>query len=361
MPNCASPCATSRPDLVSAALGSNNDQIVFTFDKNVIVNPGAVTGFIAELENGKSIASTGATLTAPNQITATYSGDLSNRAEFAVEAAADIGTAVAADNITPSGFSLPGTANIGDNAGAFADGFTSAPDSFGVSINHTNGQVIVNLDDRISAVNAGALTLYTAQGLPIAIAPTSVSFNSSAGPGPTAVTLQYSPSGITNATALQIGQAAFVGPCPSGGTCTTAFSSNALDSQSVPQIDDPPNSAAILKAYKAWKAKQHRSTLKHHRAPPVNRPRRRPRKPRPAPPPNLRTASAALLRGPFCRSGPPVCALRRRAANFSQLFCAMTRYNSVLQAEKEVLTAYEPFSVRTAARGECVSPPSGKA
>ena len=102
------------------------------------------------------------------------------------------------------GLSLPGTANIGGNAGAFADGFTSAPDSFGVSINHTNGQVIVNLDDRISGLNPGLMTLFTAQGLPIAIAPTSESFNSSAGPGPLAVTLQYSPSGITNATALQL-------------------------------------------------------------------------------------------------------------------------------------------------------------
>ncbi len=216
------------------------------------------------MENGNIVGSTGATLTAPNQVTATYSGDLSNKAEFAVEAWADYGTTFAADNITVSGLGLPGTANIGDNAGAFADGFTSAPDSFGVSINHSNGQVIVNLDDRISAVNPGALTLYTAQGLPIAIAPTSESYNSSAGPGPLAVTLQYSPSGITNATALQIGQDAFVGPCPSGGTCTTKFSTNALDSQSVPQIDDPPNDAAILHAYKAYKAKQHRHQ-KHHR------------------------------------------------------------------------------------------------
>ncbi len=122
----------------------------------------------------------------------------------------------------------------------------------------------MNLDDRISGVNPAALTLYTAQGLPIAIAPTSESFNSSAGPGPLAVTLQYSPSGITNATALQIGQGGFTGPCPAGGTCATAFSTNVDDSRSVPQIDDPPNSAAILKAYKAYKAKQHRH-LKHHR------------------------------------------------------------------------------------------------
>ena len=100
MPNCASPCATSRPDLTGAALGSNNDQIVFTYDKNVIVNPGSQTDFFAELENGKIVPSTGATLTAPNQVTATYSGDLSNKAEFAVEAWADIGTTFAADNIT---------------------------------------------------------------------------------------------------------------------------------------------------------------------------------------------------------------------------------------------------------------------
>jgi hypothetical protein len=108
------------------------------------------------------------------------------------------------------------------------------------------------------------MTLFTAQGLPIAIAPTSESFNSSAGPGPLAVTLQYSPSGITNATALQLRQGAFTGPCPAGGSCTTAYSGNLADSLNVPQIDDPPNSAAILHAYKAWKAKQH-THLKHHR------------------------------------------------------------------------------------------------
>jgi hypothetical protein len=269
LPNCTSPCATSHPDLTSAALGTNQDQIVFTFDQNVVVDtPGIFTNgqtqFFAELANGQIIQSTGATLTGPNQITATYSGDLSNKAEYAVEAWANVAAAVAADNLTISGISLPGAVNIGGNAGAFADGFTTAPDSFGVSINHSNGQVIVNLDDRISAVNPGGLTLYTAQGLPIAIAPTSVSYNSSAGPGPLAVTLQYSPSGITNATALAIGQGAFVGPCPSTGTCTTPFSTVLADSQSVPQIDDPPNSAAILHAYKAYQAKHHRH-LKHTR------------------------------------------------------------------------------------------------
>jgi hypothetical protein len=267
LPNCTSPCPTSHPDLTGAVLGANNDQIVFTFDKNVVVDPGLVvngqTAFRAELANGQIVASTGATLTGPNQITATYTGDLGNKAEYAVEAWAN-GGALAADNITATGFSLPGAVNIGGNAGAFADGFTTAPDSFGVSINHTSGQVIVNLDDRISGLNPGAMTLFTAQGLPIGIAPTSESFNSSAGPGPLAVTLQYSPSGITNATALQIGQGAFTGPCPAGGSCTTPFSTNVLDSQSVPQIDDPPNSAAILHAYKAYQAKHHKH-LKHHR------------------------------------------------------------------------------------------------
>jgi hypothetical protein len=256
MPNCASPCATSRADLTSTALGSNQDQIVFTFDKNVIVNPALTNGFVAELANGQTVASTGATLTAPNQVTATYSGNLSNKGEFAVEAYAVNGAAIAADNLSATGLSLPGTANVGGNAGAFAGGFTSAPDSFGVSINHTSGQVIVNLDDRLSAAPViGDIVPYTAQGLPVAIAPTAVSYNSSAGPGPTAVTLQYSPSGITNVTALQFNQGAFTGPVISGG---------AADYTSVPQIDDPPNDAAILKAYKAGHQKHHRH-LKHHR------------------------------------------------------------------------------------------------
>jgi hypothetical protein len=262
LPNCASPCATSRPDLVSAALGTNQDQIVFTFDKNVIVNPGLTNGFIAELATGQTVASTGATLTGANQVTATYSGNLSNKVEFAVEAYAVNAAAIAADNISPTGASLPGTADVGDNAGAFAAGFTTAPDSFGISINHSNGQIVVNLDDRLSAAPViGDIVPYTAQGLPVAIAPTSVSYNSSAGPGPTAVTLQYSPSGITNVTALQFNQGAFTGPVISG---------SAADYTSVPQIDDPPNSAAILKAFKAEHQKQrkhqkHRRHLKHTR------------------------------------------------------------------------------------------------
>jgi hypothetical protein len=70
------------------------------------------------------------------------------------------------------------------------------------------------------------------------------------------VTLQYSPSGITNVTALQFLHGAFAGPLISTGP--------QADRLSVPQIDDPPNDAAILKAYKAYQARHHRHT-KHHR------------------------------------------------------------------------------------------------
>jgi hypothetical protein len=269
LPNCASPCATSRPDVVSTAIGAANDTIVFTYDKNVVVTGTTGAGFFAELANGQVVQATGDTLTGANQVTATFNGDLSNKAEFAVEGYQAFGAPVfASDNITGTGLAFAGTGNIGDNAGAFGSGFTTAPDSFGVTINHTNGQIVVNLDDRISAApNTGAITLYTAAGLPVAIAPTSVSYNSSAGPGPLAVTLQYSPSGITNVTGVQLNQNTFNGPCRSAGACTTKFSTVAADTQNVPQIDDPPADAAILKAYKAQKAKhqKHHRHLKHHR------------------------------------------------------------------------------------------------
>ncbi len=111
----------------------------------------------------------------------------------------------------------------------------------------------MNLDDRLSAAPVlGDIVPYTAQGLPVAIAPTSVSYNSSAGPGPIAVTLQYSPSGITNVTALQFNQGAFTGPVIS--------SVRRHDQQSVPQIDDPPNSAAILQGLQGHEGQAKRST-----------------------------------------------------------------------------------------------------
>ena len=43
-----------------------------------------------------------------------------------------------------------GSQPIGDNAGAFAHGFTTGPDAFAVSFNGTNGTATVTLDQRVA-------------------------------------------------------------------------------------------------------------------------------------------------------------------------------------------------------------------
>jgi hypothetical protein len=208
LPNCTAPCATSKPDLVSAALGSNQDQMTFTFDHNVIVT--STTKFYAELANGDVITSTGAVGTGGTTVTATFGGNLSVNAEFAVLGYVDAGAVADADNATNA--NLPGSANVGDNAGAFGSGFTTAPDVFGVTIDGTAGTITVNLDDRVNVVHTADILLFTGQGSLVTTAAPTASFNSSAGPGPTTVTLLYPPSSLTNVTNVYFANDAFGRP-----------------------------------------------------------------------------------------------------------------------------------------------------
>ncbi len=266
LPNCASPCATSRPDVVSAVLGSDNDSIVFTFDRPVVVNGSGAGFFAAALANGNgpTVISTGAVGTGTNTVTANFAGNLSARAEYAIEGWVAGAAVDAADNVTPSGQNMPGSAPIGDNAGAFASGFSTGSDVFGVSMNKTTGAVVVNLDQRITAVGTGSISVIGLDGNVIATAVPSTNFNSSAGPGPATLTLNYPPSQLTNATMLQFNGPPFA--APSLTTPLSPFDISALDGENVPQIVEAVQSGAILKAYRAYEKrhKKHHSSKKHH-------------------------------------------------------------------------------------------------
>jgi len=277
LPNCASPCATQRPDLIGATLQPDFDHVVYQFDKNVVVsNP---TAFIEELANAQSVAATGAVCSG-SFCTASFSGNLSPQAEFGVMAWVFPGAVEAADNPTPSGANIPGSANTNDNAGAFARAFTTGPDVFALTINKTTGVVAVNLDDRVNNVAVGnacnsnipppaptpapCIRLLDASGAVIAGGYTP-SFNASAGPGPEQVLLQYPPSVLTNATQVQFlggtslwGGAAFTEPFPSALVPE--------DAQNVSQVVGQVPTGAILRAYhtaQAW-AKTHLHH-KHHK------------------------------------------------------------------------------------------------
>ncbi len=273
MPNCntGTNCPTSVPDLVSAQLNADNDSITYTFDKNVVVfPPNLPSDFLAELANGTTLPSTSAVCGGGTTCVAQFSGTLSKQAEFGVLAWVS-GVAVhPADNPTVS--NLAGSAKIGDNAGAFSRAFTTGPDVFGVQMNKSTGLVSVNLDDRVVAVDTADINLIAGDGGIVAATP-SPSFNSSAGPGPTTVQLQYPASVLTNVTQVQ-----FLG-CPGAAFCgggtaafTEPFSSviSPFDAKNLVQIVGAVNSGAILRGYHlhkhAYDAKIHSlHNKKHHK------------------------------------------------------------------------------------------------
>jgi hypothetical protein len=238
-------------------LGSDNDSIVFTFDHPVVVVGSGAGNFIAELSNGfNPVVSTGAVGTGGTTVTANFGGALSARAEYAVEGWVGNGSVEAADNVTPSGNNLPGSAPIGDNAGAFASGFTTGADVFGVTMNKTTGAVVANLDQRITNVAVGNISVIGLDGNVIPTATPSSNFNSSAGPGPATLTLNYPPSQLTNATMIQFNTPSLLGTL-------TPFDFTVADSENVGQIVEAVQSSALLKAYKAYE-KRHKTHKKHH-------------------------------------------------------------------------------------------------
>jgi len=256
LPNAPNGGATVKPDLVSTMLGSDGDSITFTFDKNVVVPLDGGTGYIAELANGTEVPSTSAVSTGGNTVVARYGGHLAVNAEFGVIGFVDAGAAQAADNQTATGLNVPGSGGIGDNAGAFARAFTTAPDVFGITIAKAAGTITVNLDDRVRAIDTSAVVLYDAAGDAVGATPLAPSFNSTAGPGPETVTLAYPPSALTNVTSVQF--------------LAGAFTTNGLsgaDATSIDQLVGPISDAVVLKGFKAVHVKSHKKAThrKHTR------------------------------------------------------------------------------------------------
>ncbi len=263
LPTCGSPCSTSRPDLLSAVINPVSDSITYTFDHNVVLTN--ASGFEAEFSNGQTLNATGALCNGSTVCTAQFSGNLSKQSEYAVGSWVGLAAVVAADNISSTGLNLPGYAPVGGNPGAFASGFTTGPDVFGINIDKTSGAVSVNLDSRVKTValsGSGKIVLLDGAGNPI-VSSYTPNFNSSAPPGPETVTLNYPPSILTNAT-----QVAFLGS-NTGAAFTSPFTQLAppnatapADNQNVDQIVGTVPTGAILKGYHAYMKKHH--IKRHH-------------------------------------------------------------------------------------------------
>jgi hypothetical protein len=227
---------TNRPDLLSAALvpgPSGTNQIDYTF--SVPISTGHASNFTAVASNAQEVKGDAETVISPNTVRVTFPSSLQNIQEMLVKASAygphpntngDLLGAVQSVN-NPKGNSTGGVP-VGNNAGAFATGFSNGPDAFSVTFDNATGGVAVQMDQRVDPSRVetapGSWELVANDGTIIVTFPNSASVNNTGFLA--TVNLTYNPSDLARATALLIeGPPASCEPWPvnpnavtSGGT-----------------------------------------------------------------------------------------------------------------------------------------------
>lgn len=309
----------NSPALVSAVFDTgDHDAIDYTFNKPLANTtfgnndfcftvsagtgaPGAGTGAGGKASKTEPCAATGqVTLLSPTVVRATFNGQLRFQREYAVQAQAYAGAVTTTQNGGGTSASIDGSTSVGDNAQAFARGFTTGPDVTSVVYSSGSSQATVSVDQRLcepsatpgggtganggqcgdngmgTGPGAGPVTLAGIMAFPSfgnapGTPPTGfVVNNPDQNGGPQTVTLQF-PGG----TSIQSIQFATCDALQA--TLQNDGSANAKCSAfNVAQIDGVTTTAAIAKAYhvnrtrmarRAHRAhKSHRAHRHHHRS-----------------------------------------------------------------------------------------------
>jgi hypothetical protein len=240
---------TNRPDLLSAALvpgPQGTNQIDYTF--SVPISTGNASNFTAVASNAEEGGGEAETVISPTTVRVTFPSDFQLFQEELVKASAygphgsDAKGAVLSVN-APKGNSTGGVP-VGNNAGAFATGFSNGPDAFSVTFDNATGGVAVQMDQRVSPedvhTDPGEWELLANDGTIIVTAPNSASVNNTGFLA--TVNLTYNPSDLARASALLInGPPAGCEPWPSlappasGGTgsCENLTAADTFDTDAV--------------------------------------------------------------------------------------------------------------------------------
>ena len=253
---------TFAPALVSAQLDpTNKDAIDYTFSKAVTITNTGDFAFTGSLGDGAEYfaASGGVTSLSTTVIQATFAGNLSKQQEYAVQGQVYAGAV--RENVDPAQASnIDQSTKIGDNAGALSRGFTTGPDAFSVTMNNSNDQATVNLDQRLCVpgtscpfgglpVNVNSIRVYpnlgnsgaSATGVnPITYAV--VTPNQIA--GPQALILQFPSGTLANDRLLQLDG------CSALEATALGTANSSCDAFNVTQIVEPISASAIAKAYR---------------------------------------------------------------------------------------------------------------
>ncbi len=195
---------TALPDLISTTIEPNTSAIDYVFDKTVAT--GAPGAFFAVLSDGITVGSTSASVIATSTSSTTVRATFPVVTQFAMEYVVKAGVLPGAvvESSPPNNANQFDTRPAGDNAGAFARGFTTAPDVFNASINKTTGVVTATVDQRVFAAAGGGVNLLDSTGNVVATsAAGSISFPSQA-PGPQQLTIQFSPGQTQTAVNVSV-------------------------------------------------------------------------------------------------------------------------------------------------------------
>ncbi len=307
----------NNPQVTKTALDPLNANAIDYFFNIPVQITGNSVNFQAVLSTGKVITATGNNQLSSTEVQATFTGanDLASKNEYAVEATI-IGcgsnsviancpqggtfglTGGVKQAASPNALNADQTVNVGDNAGAFANGFTTAPDVTNVTQNPPN-QWTVSLDQRTCVVGVptnpctdapgpvnithicqqpsfGYAGAYTAGNgcatNAVAVQPSAFGVNNPGQlAGPQTVTLTFGGTGATPVT--QNAYLLFEG-CTESGGATGAFqaplqngntANGVCDRWSVSQQVAPVSSGAILRAIRANNAVVARKHHKHHK------------------------------------------------------------------------------------------------
>jgi hypothetical protein len=295
---------TSLPDLTGAKMFTDFNTVSYTFNQPIAANSIRPADFTVFNSDGSWLVGCSANIGGSNTVNVLFSqpdGDpcsandtqgeagprtLKNQAEYAVLAAVDGIAVEGSQNNTVDQFNScqnptgghpgcrdntlnsieytdsPGSTPIGDNAGAFARGFTTGPDAFATTINQVNGVVTLTFDQRIIDWDSEAICVYRADGTlggcdPI-VTPTTFP-----GPGPQTVTMQFLPAQVTNGVAVQILGSSALNRGLFAFETDLQSQTSRHDAYNIPQALSPIGSGAKLRAVKVTHRKHH--SRKHHR------------------------------------------------------------------------------------------------
>jgi hypothetical protein len=265
---------TGLADLISAVVASDGNTIAYTFDKPIGTVP-VPADFQVTSAEGDPAFGTGTPTISNTATTGTVTVPFASGSQFNeydVKASVFPG-AVTVLNEPGSGNTF-GSVAVGDNAGAFARGFTTGPDATGVTFNSTSGQAVVSFDQRVDLVttppNTLGFVLLDQDGTPVASAPATGATGIPSAAGPVQITVSFPPAAFAVAKALEIcgppdnintrlaGTFAAPAECPAGVTGGTVFSDHLPccgEWPNVQQIISPFATSAVLRpgARAHWK------------------------------------------------------------------------------------------------------------